>query len=350
MANEVYLLTHDGLSQMVSSRAATRFLDKALEAKGYSPDSVSSEEMREILQGSILRELRQILPKDGVERSIKQIARSLRKQAEKVAEALLAVTNAPASNSNVSNLSPITISGDVLLMDDDDVPPVEPLSTIENAAYSSDADGLGIIHHSSPLEDSQAFDTSEVEAALASLLHDDSPTTPIAALQSTPSRSIGVNGTGVNSIGVNSVGLTDSARVTEVILPQVTSLSETNPANPATLKPDDKPKDLSPESLAKMLVKFAQLDHVKVVAAVRPNGEISMARGSGFDVDALSRLGSLGIKLLSRGRVIRSYYLSHSRYQLFMFPLPSHTLIVVGSSEVNVGEVFNTLSQLEEEV
>jgi hypothetical protein len=96
-----------------------------------------------------------------------------------------------------------------------------------------------------------------------------------------------------------------------------------------------------------MLVKFAQLENVKVVAAVRPNGEISMARGTGFDLDALSRIGSLGLKLLSRGRSIRSYYLSNNRYQLFMFPLFSHTLIVVGSSEVNVGEVFSTLSHLE---
>jgi hypothetical protein len=168
MANEVYLLTHDGLSQMVSSRVATRFLEKAMEAKGYSADTVSSEEMREILQGSILRELRQILPKDGVERSIKQITRSLRKQAEKVAEAALAMANAPASSMTKSsgNLPSVAgVSGDVLLMDDETPHPDQALT------YSDAAEDLGIVSHSSPLEDAHAFDTGEVEAALANALN-----------------------------------------------------------------------------------------------------------------------------------------------------------------------------------
>jgi hypothetical protein len=321
MANEVYLLTHDGLSQMVSSRVATRFLEKAMEAKGYSPDTVSSEEMREILQGSILRELRQILPKDGVERSIKQITRGLRKQAEKVAEAALAVVNAPASSMTQSsrNLPPVaSISGDVLLTDEDETPSLSQARSDQALTYSDAAEDLGIVSHSSPLEDVHAFDTGEVEAALANALNlEDSE-----AIQ--------------NSIVQDNVPPVNQEPAREgAATPAVT-------ASPAPLR-----QELDPETLAKMLVKFAQLEHVKVVAGVRPNGEISMARGSGFDLDALSRIGSLGIKLLSRGRTIRSYYLSNSRYQLFMFPFFSHTLIVVGSSEVNVGEVFSTLSHLE---
>jgi hypothetical protein len=307
MANEVYLLTHDGLSQMASSRVATRFLDKALDAKGYSADSVSSEEMREILQGPILRELRQILPKDGVERSIKQISRNLKKQAEKVAEAALAVASASASDGFRGSSNLPRVSGDVLLTDDDD-----ELPSPENVLNFAEAtDDLGVIQHASPLEDKGAFDTSEVEAALANVL------------DAAPEESMPV----VSPI------------VHEVKQPEVPAAS---PVKTKRLQ-----AELSPEVLAKMLVNFAQLENVKIVAAVRPNGEVSMARGSGLDVDALSRLGSLGIKLLSRGRTIRSYYLSNSRYQLFLFPLASHTLIVVGSSEVNVGEVFNTRSQLE---
>jgi hypothetical protein len=371
MANDIYLLTHDGLAQMVSSRAATRLLDKALEAKGYSSDAVTSEEMREVLQGSVLRELRQILPKDGVERSIKQLSRSLRKHAEKVAEALFAVANAPASGADLSalsrgpsNLPPIAISGDVLLTDEDeDSEQIASYAAVNNDAKVTDAeaDDLGIIHHSSqvvsPLEDSQAFDTGEVEAALAILLNSEeaeaafevqAATTPSANTGGTQSLS-----TPTHEVhAVQPVTLIESE--TKVVSESwgnpvpanlvTTHLAQPSPATATSVK------EYSPETLAKMLVKFAQLDNVKVVAAVRPNGEISMARGSGFDVDALSRLGSLGIKLLRRGRVIRSYYLSHSRYQLFMFPLPSHTLIVVGSSEVNVGEVFSILSRLEEEV
>jgi hypothetical protein len=307
MANEVYLLTHSELSQMVSSRVATRFLDKALDAKGYSSDSVTSEEMREILQGPILRELRQILPKDGVERSIKQITRNLRKQAEKVAEAALAVASASASDDLRSSMP--SVSGDVLLVDDED-----ELPSPEHILNFEAPDDLGVIQHS-PLEDKGAFDTSEVEAALANVL------------DATPETS------------------------TPVVIP---GSNEVNQPETRPIKTNRLQVEHGPEELAKILVNFAQLENVKLVAAVRPNGEVSMARGSGLDVDALSRLGSLGLKLLSRGRTIRSYYLSNSRYQLFLFPLPSHTLIVVGSSEVNVGEVFNTLatleSRLEEEV
>jgi hypothetical protein len=305
MANEVYLLTHSELSQVVSSRVATRFLDKALDAKGYSPDSVSSEEMREILQGPILRELRQILPKDGVERSIKQITRNLRKQSEKVAEAALAVAIASASDGLRRSLP--TVSGDILLTDEDEeeLPSPEQVLNFEEAT-----DDLGVVQHSSPLEDDQAFDTSEVEAALANVLD-------AAPEEREP-----------------------------VIAPTDNEIKQPDtPASP--VKTNRLHTEHSPEELAKILVHFAQLENVKLVAAVRPNGEVSMARGSGLDVDALSRLGTLGIKLLSRSRTIRSYYLSNSRYQLFMFPLPSHTLIVVGSSEVNVGEVFNTLASLE---
>jgi hypothetical protein len=328
MANEVYLLTHDGLSQMVSSRVATRFLEKAMEAKGYLADTVSSEEMREILQGSILRELRQILPKDGVERSIKQIARSLRKQAEKVSEAALAVANAPASSTSKSseNLPSVSsVSGNVLLTEDDETPHPDQALTYSDASVD-----LGIVSHSSPLEDAHAFDTGEVEAAIASALSfDDSEEIQNSVVQD--------DGPVTSQVKPSSAA--QSENVVQKIVPSSIPTSPV-PTSPVFAQ------ELDPETLAKMLVKFAQLENVKVVAAMRPNGEISMARGSGFDLDALSRIGSLGLKLLSRGRSIRSYYLSNSRYQLFMFPLASHTLIVVGSSEVNVGEVFSILSHL----
>jgi hypothetical protein len=334
MANEVYLLTHDGLSQMVSARAATRFLDKALEAKGYSSDSVSSEDMREILQGPILRELRQILPKDGVERSIKQISRNLRKQAEKVAEDMLAIANASASSmSNLPGSSSglPSVSGDVLLTGEDEVDPEQVMG------YAAAEADLGIVSHSSPLEDAQAFDTGEVEAALEQALY--STAVIPAAIEVAPAASVNAGAPVNPGALLNPVAPSSEERPNVVATTEAVQV-KTKPAQ----------SEYSPEDLAKMLVKFAQLENVKVVAAVKANGEISMSRGSGFDVDALSRLGSLGIKLLSRARAIRSYYLSQSRYQLFMFPLANQTLIVVGSSEVNVGDVFSVRSHLEEDL
>ncbi len=358
MANEVYLLTHDGLSQMVSARAATRFLDKALEAKGFSSDSVTSEDMREILQGPILRELRQILPKDGVERSIKQISRNLRKQAEKVAEAMLAVANAPAVSQSPDHLP--SVSGDVLLTGEDE--PAQPTPEQVMAYKAAEAD-LDIVSRNLSLEEAQTFDTGEVTAALDQALN--STTFTPNMINAAPSNDTLVEFTPVDfasvdftpadfsPVDVTSVDLASAPVVTaaqQVTTASAVAAHDVVPASVQTTTPD-----YSPEKLAIMLVRFAQLEHVKVVAAVKPNGEVSMARGSGFDVDALSRLGSLGIKLLSRNRKIRSYYLSQSRYQLFLFPLYSHTslsqtLIVVGSSEVNVGDVFSVRSHLEEDL
>jgi hypothetical protein len=261
----------------------------------------------------------------------------LRKQAEKVAEAALAVATAPASHmvKSSTHLPPVaSVSGDVLLTEDDETPSPDQAFT-----YSDASEDLGIVKHASPLEDSHAFDTGEVEAAIASALNlEANKVVQESVIQ--------------DSVVQDSVIQEDAARASHESTPMATSepaiQAVTSVAASISKHPQQQP--LEPETLARMLVKFAQLEHVKVVAAMRPNGDISMARGTGFDLDALSRIGSLGLKLLSRGRTIRSYYLSNSRYQLFMFPLASHTLIVVGSSEVNVGEVFNTLSHLEEEV
>jgi hypothetical protein len=337
MANEVYLLTHDGLSQVVSARAATRFLDKALESRGFSPDSVTSEDMREILQGPILRELRQILPKDGVERSLKQISRNLRKHAEKVAEQMLAVANAPVMSTLSSGNLP-SVSGDVLITGEDEAEPFTPEGTPADSQqdyhqvvhYNAAEADLGIVSHSVPLE-SEAFEGSSFDVPAFDTQSFEAPTFDTSA---------GLLGALPSYPPVNNANQ------------QVSTVQQ---VKPESVKAKPAASEYDPEMLAAMLVKFAQLDNVKVVAAVKPSGDISMSRGSGFDVDALSRLGSLGIKLLSRGRTIRSYYLSQSRYQLFLFPLYtnttlSQTLIVVGSSDVNVGDVFSVRSQLQEDL
>lgn len=101
--------------------------------------------------------------------------------------------------------------------------------------------------------------------------------------------------------------------------------------------------------LESTVLKFAKLDHVKLVAATRASGEIVLSRGSGYDLNALASLGTVGLKLLKRSGNIRSYYLAHTNAQLFIFPSEDYTVFVIGSSELNLGEVFTTLSTLEEE-
>ncbi len=253
MANEIYLLTHSGLSDLVSSRAASQVLDKALKEQGHTRNSVSGDQMRRILVGPIATELKGILPKEGVERSLQQIIKSLRQQQ--------AATRA--------------VSGDSL---------------------SSDSDGRS-------------------QQPAVAVIEPDSHEPDIISGQS-------------------------SAPATEAVL----SKSQAQPAPRQALQVT------SEAQLDKVVLAFAQVEHAKMVAAVRANGMVISSRGSGYDVDAVARLGIMGLKLLGRKGVIRSYYLLHSQAQLFLFPLGEYAVIMIGTSELNLGEVFATLSTLEEEL
>lgn len=125
--------------------------------------------------------------------------------------------------------------------------------------------------------------------------------------------------------------------------PQSSLAGKAKPAKP-------EPQRLTPQQLEHMVLSFAQLEQVNLVAALDRGGDIITVRGSGIDIPALSRLGLTGLKLLSRSGRLRSYYLAHPRGQLFLFPIAQTTLVVVGSAELNVGAVFNTITTLKEEL
>ena len=80
MANQIYDVTHEGLSTVISAKAATHVLRKAIEAQGHNYKSITGSEMRDVLMGPVYQELTTILPKDGVERTLKQIIKNLKKQ------------------------------------------------------------------------------------------------------------------------------------------------------------------------------------------------------------------------------------------------------------------------------
>ena len=107
---------------------------------------------------------------------------------------------------------------------------------------------------------------------------------------------------------------------------------------------------LSDEVLDETILQFAQLEHVRMVAALLENGKVASSRGDGFDLETLSRLGTLGLKLLSRSGELRSYYLAFKEGQLFFFPLQGYTLCIIGTTELNLGLVFATLQKLKEDV
>lgn len=105
---------------------------------------------------------------------------------------------------------------------------------------------------------------------------------------------------------------------------------------------------LSEAQLESIVMRFAQVEHAKLIAAVRENGTIVTSRGAGVDLNSLSRFGLMGLRLLERSGELRSYYLAHSQGQLFLFCFGKDTVIMLGSSDINVGTVFATLSSVKE--
>lgn len=77
MANDIYRFTLDGLTSLVSPRAAERLLKQALRRAGHKPDEVGAAAMREILLGPLRRELGRGLPDEAVERRLQQLGRQL---------------------------------------------------------------------------------------------------------------------------------------------------------------------------------------------------------------------------------------------------------------------------------
>ncbi len=113
---------------------------------------------------------------------------------------------------------------------------------------------------------------------------------------------------------------------------------------PAVLPP------LNESQLEDIVMQFAQLEHVKLVAAVRQKGEVVVSRGSGIDLGVFSRVGLMGLKLLQRGGNLKSYYLSHSSGELFLLILGQDIIVVMGTSELNVGAVFANMSAIKEKL
>jgi hypothetical protein len=76
--NEVYEQTRAGLSGLVPGRAARRILDAGLGQQRHTPEAVNAAEMTKVLLGPVYRDLSGVLPKAGLRRQLKQLARTLR--------------------------------------------------------------------------------------------------------------------------------------------------------------------------------------------------------------------------------------------------------------------------------
>jgi hypothetical protein len=76
--NEVYERTRVGLADLVPGRAARRILDDGLGQHRCTAEAVSADEMGQVLLGPVYRGLKGVLPRFGLRRQLKALARDLR--------------------------------------------------------------------------------------------------------------------------------------------------------------------------------------------------------------------------------------------------------------------------------
>lgn len=302
MPNEIYLLTHDGLSSMVSSRAATRVLDGALRSVGASAETVTTEQMAAMLLGPVLGELQTILPRDGLRRNLDGLVARLHR------------------------LAPVGAARG---------PEGKRAST--RAAFQLEE-----------AEDDRSAGAGPARAAVGVALASKAAATSAAAFE------LDEDTAGDDVVAPHGT-VTSERLIAGATRPEpAAGLPEEDDLQPAELgallDTDEAPREHDLADLERAVLAFAQLEHVKLVAALRRDGSVAASRGSGVDLGDLSRLGGMALKLLSRSGRLRSYYLGHTNGQLFLFPLGLDVLAVVGGPDLNLGAVFAALTALKEEL
>ncbi len=327
MANEVYTRALAGVQNLVSAKAANRALANALKAKGETPDTVDAEVMSRILLGPILSEFETILPREGLKKQLRNLAASLRKNFPKAA---------PEVPQEVEAQDAVTAEEVVVFAED----------SHEDYAEEREEDALGLEARTDPGFVYQTNALSEVPESLDLIFSVSStgerrtPQAPEAVRKPEP----------IQTSAVIEVPTEPFELPTEFL--EHAFESEPEPATPTSTVPTPTAPASAPLSQAQLeaaVLRFAQLEQVRFVAALRAGGEVAARRGSGIDVDALAQLGLVGLKLLRRSGPLRTYYLAHTQGQLFLLPLGEDTLTLVGTPELNVGAVFNTLASLKEE-
>lgn len=312
MPNEIYLRTHDGLSAMVSSRAASRVLDGALRALGVSAETITAEQMSKLLHGSIRRELEGILPPDGLRRNLEDLTTVLRDLTPAAARPR------GAQGKRASVRAAFEIEDDAVPSDlIRDSGEVEPDALREVYPTAEDA----------PAASAAPFELEEDESDELVAPHGTVTSERLRAAAAAPQAQQAPAGVAVaepeddlDAAHLGGLLATDDTRVHELA------------------------------ELERGVLAFAQLEHVRLVAALREDGSVAVSRGTGIDLDDLSRLGVMGLKLLQRSGQLRSFYLGHTNGQLFLFPFGRDVLAVVGGPDLNLGGVFAALVALKEEL
>ena len=292
MPNEVYFRTRDALATLVSERAATRVLDAALRRSHENADALDERTMRHLLLGPIQSELEGILPRTGLRRTLRRLARQVADEGRSFGGP---VTPARAGLQERSHtvLNPVTRSSVYL---PDAAPPMSDEPPSETAAAT----------RSPPAAAHRRGDPSwrAREEALAVATAD-------AGDAAAPAPARG------------------RRRGRDRSHPTVV------------------PHPLGAEALDAFSVHFAEVEGVLQVIALRATGE-PQVRGTTVDADALAPLAQSAVRLLGRFGPLRSLVLEHEAGLLFIFPLGRDAIAVLARANVNMGAVFAARAALEE--
>ncbi len=291
MPNEVYLRTRDALATLVSERAATRVLDAALRRSHARAESLDERTVRQLLLGPIQRELEGILPRTGLRRTLRRLARQVAEEVRTHG----GPTHEPGGSPNglqerpSTVLKPVTQSSVYL---PDATPPLPDVVENERAAPARPA--------AAAFERRHAPFARPRERSVAVATADAGGTTAAATARGR-----------------------DRSRPTVV------------------------PHPLGAEALDALSVHFAEIEGVVQVIALRAS-EPPQVRGDGIDADALAPLAQSAVRLLGRFGPLRSLVLEHESGLLFVFPLGRDAIAVLARANVNMGAVFAARAALEE--
>lgn len=325
MANEVYTRALGGVQNLVSAKAASRALNNALRARGETPDTVDAEAMSRILLGPILSEFETILPREGLKRQLRGLAANLRKNFPKAAPE-------PVAEPTVELAEEVEISAE---------------DVHEEAAYEDDTSIPSSGRETDPGFVYQTKALSEVPESLDLIFSVSASSVKVPQPPEHQQREPNAPSAASAALGPDVLEIPEEP----FELPEefFAHLGADAPASPEPVSSAPVSEPLSQEQLETAVLRLAQLEQVKFVAALRSSGEVAAKRGSGMDADALAQLGLIGLKLLRRSGPLQTYYLAHTQGQLFLLPIGDDTLTLVGTPELNVGAVFNTFATLKEE-
>ncbi len=296
MPSDVYLRTRDALATLVSERAATRVLDAALRSLSVSASTLDESMVRKLLLGPVQRELEGILPRTGLRRTLRRLARQVGDAAPRGRSGPVTAPEPKASDAPPAPLHPVTRSSVYL-------PDVEIQA---QDAWDGARDGLR-----------WTDDAPGAEPALAAVAVAEAAGSRTAVGELRPVERQRASGSAVSS-------RTDGPKPTVV------------------------PKALPPEALDALAVQFAEIEGVTQVIALRDRSDPPQVRGEGIDAEALAPLARSAIRLLGRHGPLRSLVLEHEAGLLFVFPLGRDAVAVLAASNINMGAVFAARAALEE--